>query len=129
MVLADASRLRAGEHDDDYLALKLLSLSCDLRSGKKHWLSRPSLPPVALVCTKSDASPSCMDNPQAFAENHANSLWCDIRRRFPLSEAFAATVVGASGPRVMAGRRCEVPLRVEPRGVVEPFGWLVSHLH
>ncbi len=129
MVLADASRLRAGEHDDDYLSLKLLSMACDLRSGSKRWLRRPILPPLALVLTKSDTSPSCMDDPLGFAENHAHALWSDIQRRFPVSEAFAATVVGASGPRIVAGRRCQVPLRVEPRGVVEPFGWLLSHMN
>jgi hypothetical protein len=26
------------------------------------------------------------------------------------------------------GRRQQVPLRIEPRGIVEPFGWLMTEL-
>ena len=26
------------------------------------------------------------------------------------------------------GRRQQVPLRIEPRGIIEPFGWLMTEL-
>ncbi len=132
MVLADAQRLQSGEHDDDYISLKLLSLINEKkakdRKKRKAWSARTKPLPLALVLTKADTTPACADDPLTFAENHASALWQDCRRRFPKSNVFAASVTGATGYKLVGGRRCRVPLRVEPHGIVEPFGWLVENL-
>ncbi|WP_425400721.1 TRAFAC clade GTPase domain-containing protein [Aeoliella sp.] len=131
MVMADAQRLQAGEHDDDYIALKMLSLidECNKKDKKKkHWVSRTKNLPLALIFAKADSTPACADDPVTFAENHASALWQDCRRRFPRTKVFAASVTGATGYKLIGGRRCRVPLRVEPAGIVEPFGWLIEQM-
>src|SRR5690606_18919484 len=129
LVLADAQRLQSGEHEADYLSLKLLSLVKELQPTSSRWARRRrTSPPLALVFTKADMTPACAQNPLNFAENHASTLWRDCQNRFPKSEVFAASVTGASGLRLVGGRRCRVPLRVEPQGIVEPFGWLIEQL-
>ncbi|MGI9458296.1 MAG: TRAFAC clade GTPase domain-containing protein [Aeoliella sp.] len=129
LVMADAQRLQAGEHDDDYMSLKLLSLVSELQPTPKKWSRRGKSPPiVSLVLTKSDTTPTAASDPFTFAENHASALLHDCQRRFPNVEVFGASVTGASGYRLVGGRRCCVPLRVEPQGIVEPFGWLVENM-
>ena len=39
-----------------------------------------------------------------------------------------ASVAGATAYRESYGRKQQVPLRVEPRGIIEPFGWLMTEL-
>jgi hypothetical protein len=41
---------------------------------------------------------------------------------------FAAGVAGAVAMQNGLGGRMAVPLRIEPRGIVEPFSWLVEQL-
>ena len=129
LLLADAQRLQAGEHDDDYISLKMLSLISELQPYPKRWSRRGKNPPnVAMVFTKADTTPSASRDPFTFAENHASALLNDCERRFPQTKVFGASVTGASGYRSVGGRRCCVPLRVEPQGIVEPFGWLVENM-
>lgn len=132
IVLADAQRLQSGEHDDDYISLKMLSLIDEQNKKdskrKKAWNARTKPLPLALVLSKADSTPACADDPLTFAENHASALWQDCRRRFSRTKVFAASVTGATGYKSVGGRRCRVPLRVEPQGIVEPFGWIVENL-
>ena len=130
MVMADAQRLQSGEHDDDYVSLKMLSLIDEQSSKEKKgsWRNRSKSQPLALVFNKADSTPACADDPVTFAENHASALWQDCRRRFPNTKVFASWVTGANGYKIIGGRRCRVPLRVEPYGVVEPFTWLIEQL-
>lgn len=124
MVLADTQRLHAGDHADDFIAMKLLSVLQELRPKRKRSEPRP----LALVLTKADACQPCLDDAEAFAESHAESLVRDCRTRFPRTQIFSASAVGASTTREYAGSRRAVPLRVEPQGVVEPLGWLLTNL-
>jgi hypothetical protein len=130
MVLADAERLQAGDHDQDFETLKVLSLLGELREEQSH--GRPprgaERRPLALVFTKADQCDGAHESPREFAAAHAASLWNDCCKRFPRHEAFACSVAGATAYRDNYGRRQQVPLRIEPRGVIEPFGWLMSEL-
>ena len=49
-------------------------------------------------------------------------------RGFPRHEVFACSVTGATAYRDSYGRRQQVPLRIEPHGIIEPFGWLMTEL-
>jgi hypothetical protein len=130
MVLADAEILQSGDHSQDFLTLKLLSLIGELRDEKsrsrRHRGSERR--PLALVLTKADKCDGLYENPREFAEAHAGAVWSDCRARFPRHEAFACSVTGATAFRDNYGRRQQVPLRIEPRGIVEPFGWLMTEL-
>ncbi len=124
LVLIDAVRLRDGDQGQDYFAMKVLSYLSEVEPRGKHgWSQRP----VALVLTKVDQAEACRDDPAAFARAHAPGLWQHCQQRFSNHRFFAASVVGAYAWRESAAQgRCRVPLRVEPRGIVEPFEWLME---
>jgi hypothetical protein len=130
MVLADAPRLQAGDHAHDFITLKLLSLMGELRKEQapSRWHRGVERRPLALVLTKADQCDGSHEGPRPFAASHAASLWNDCRSRFPRHEVFACSVAGATAYRDNYGRRQQVPLRVEPHGIIEPFGWLMSEL-
>ena len=130
MVVADAERLQAGDQTQDFLTLKLLSLIGELRDDRAQgWRRRgPERRPLALVLTKSDRCDGLDENPREFAESHATALWADCRSRFPRHDVFACSVTGATAYRDNYGKRQHVPLRVEPHGIIEPFGWLMTEL-
>ena len=129
MVMADAELLQSGDHSHDFVTLKLLSLIGELRDEYLKRRSRaPERRPMALVLTKADKCDGLLENPREFAEAHASALWSDCRSRFPRHEVFACSVTGATAYRDNYGRRQQVPLRIEPRGIIEPFGWLMTAL-
>jgi hypothetical protein len=129
MVLADAELLQASDHSQDFVTLKLLSLIGELRDEKARGRRRGAeRRPLALVFTKADRCDGLFENPREFAEAHAGALWSDCRARFPRHEVFASSVTGATAFRDSYGRRQLVPLRIEPHGIVEPFGWLMTEL-
>jgi hypothetical protein len=129
MVLADAEVLQSGDHSQDFITLKLLSLLGELREEKsRRRRNGPERRPLALVLTKADKCDGLFENPREFAEAHAGALWNDCRTRFPKTEVFACSVTGATAYRDSYGRRQQVPLRIEPHGIVEPFGWLMTEL-
>ena len=129
MVMADAELLQSGDHSQDFVTLKLLSLVGELREEHLRRRSRaPERRPLALVLSKADKCDGLFENPREFAEAHASALWSDCRSRFPRHEVFACSVTGATAYRDNYGRRQQVPLRIEPRGIIEPFGWLMGAL-
>lgn len=129
MIVADAQRLHAGDHTDDFITLKLLSQLSENQRAEKRIARRANRTPLALVLTKADGRQSCLDDPQAYAESHAEALLRDCEGRFPNTRVFGASVAGASAVRCVGGRRREAPLRVEPQGVVQPLGWLLSQMN
>jgi hypothetical protein len=129
VVLADAERLQNGDHSQDFVTLKLLSMIGELRDEARGRRQRGAeRRPLALVLTKSDKCEGLAENPREFAEAHASALWSDCRSRFPKHEAFACSVTGGTAYRDNYGKRQQVPLRIEPHGIIEPFGWLMTEL-
>jgi hypothetical protein len=130
VVMADAERLQAGDHSQDFVTLKLLSLMGELREEqvRSRRIRGAERRPLVLLLTKADKCDGLFENPHEFAEAHANALWSDCRARFPRHEVFACSVTGATAYRDNYGKRQEVPLRIEPRGIIEPFGWLMTEL-
>jgi hypothetical protein len=125
LLLVDAFRLQDGVPDQDYFTLKLLSYLSELGDDPKTgWRYRP----LAIIFSKADEADECFDNPEAFAERHAPRLWEHCRRSFGVYKFFAAGLAGACTRRMVRGETRRVPLRVEPRGVIEPFEWLLAQL-
>lgn len=124
LILVDASKLHAGSMDQDFFTMKLLTYLVELdNNAKTGWGTRP----VALVFTKADDCESCFDDPEAFARRHAPGLWRQCQERLKNHRFFAAAVAGACAVRNVAGEdRVRVPLRIEPRGIVEPFAWMIE---
>lgn len=126
LILIDAVKLMEGSRDQDYFSMKLLSYLSELDDDpRRGWKHRP----VALVLTKADQCEACFDDPLAFARQHAAGLWQHCAERFRNHQFFASGVAGTCVNRFVRGYgRITSPLRVEPRGVIEPFEWLVRQM-
>ncbi len=125
MVLVDAFRLQEGAPDQDYFTLKLLSYLSELDNNPKTgWRNRP----VAIIFSKADEADECFDDPDLFAQRRAPRLWEHCRRLFHGYRFFAAGLAGACAQRSVRGESRRVPLRIEPRGIIEPFEWLLTQI-
>jgi len=128
LVFIDAQRLSAGRLDEDYFTMKLLSYLGELKceNGNRDWQQRP----VALVLTKADQCEGSFDDPAGYAKARASGLWQQCRERFPRHRFFATGVAGACAWRNTGdGAKIQVPLRIEPRGILDPFYWLLDQLY
>lgn len=126
MILVDAAKLQEGRRDHDFFTMKLISYLNELDELPKR---KKCARPLALVMTKADRVEQCLDDPQQFAMTHATGLWQQCQERFRSSRFFAATVAGACAWRESHSEgRCQIPLRVEPHGIVEPFLWILEQL-
>jgi hypothetical protein len=126
VVMIDAIQLKEGNRDQDFFIMKLLSylseMDTDPRTG---WKRRP----LALVLTKADCCEDCWDDPEEYAKSHANGLWQHCGERFDCHRFFASGVVGnCITLDTLTEGRLFIPLRIEPRGVTEPFEWLLEKL-
>ena len=125
MVLVDAERLEEGEQEQDFFTMKIISYLCELNGDpKKGWPNRT----IAFIFTKADQSEACFRNPAEYARKHTPGLWQLCEERLNKYEFFAAGVAGACVTRLELGGHTKIPLRIEPRGIVEPFAWLVEQL-
>jgi hypothetical protein len=125
MMLIDATSLNEGSAEQDYFSMKLLSHLIEQDDKPKGgWTRRP----VALVFTKADECEECFHDADAHARAHATGLWRMCQERFRNHQFFASGVAGACAYRNLAEGRVRVPLRIEPRGIIEPFEWLVHQL-
>jgi len=126
LILIDAVKLKEGGRNQEFFNMKLISYLGELDDGSKN---RWSKKPVALILTKADECDDCRDDPARYAREHAPGLWQQVQERFRNHRFFATGVAGACAVRhsVTEGR-VNVPLRIEPHGVVEPFEWVLSNL-
>jgi hypothetical protein len=124
LILVDAIRLKEGEKDQDFFAMKMMSYLCELEDDpKKGWRNRP----VSVVYTKADQCDVCFDDPADFARKHSPGLWQHCEQ-FARHRWFASGVAGSCGMQMELGGPRLIPLRVEPRGIIEPFHWLVREI-
>ncbi len=126
ILLVDGALAAAGSPQPDFFALKLMTyLDGVLASKHQQRLDTP----VAVVLSKADYCPECFDDPRAFAQTNLNRLWNICESRFEHFEFFAASVVGALGyGSDESGNVVPYPLHVAPRGILEPFEWVLSKL-
>jgi len=125
MILVDAPRSEAGESDEAFHTMKLVSYLSELTPDPQTgWQNRP----VAFMFTKADQCERCFDDPASFAHRHTPGLVQQCKERLKRHQFFAVGVAGAVGFRNDALGRIYVPLRIEPRGIVEPFQWLLEQL-
>jgi hypothetical protein len=127
MLLADAALAGSGSAQPDFFALKMLSYIDGMFPRKQH--KRVSMP-VAIVLTKGDYVPECFDNPRHFVKANLNRVWHMIESRFARVEFFASSVVGSLGYATSEEEEyvTPIPLHTAPRGVLEPFGWILDQL-
>ena len=133
LLLIDTAKLDAGEEDQDFFAMKIMTFLAEVERpmppGKKgRRASVPARPKVSVVFTKADRCTMCFDDPDLFARRRTPGLWQLCREQFPEHQFFAVSVAGTCAELWEGGGRRAIPLRIEPRGVVEPFRWLVEGL-
>lgn len=125
MILIDGPKLQAGIRDQDYFTMKLISYLGELDGGEKSgWWAKP----VAMIFTKADQCPQCAVDPAAYAKTHAGGLWQQCQKRFRRYRFFAASVAGACAFCQTPRGRIQIPLRIEPHGILEPFEWMMESL-
>jgi hypothetical protein len=116
-------KLQSGSLDQDYFTMKLLSYLAELdENPKSGWSNRP----IGFVLTKADECEECFADPSGFAQARAPGLWRQCQERFRNYRFFAVGVAGGCAYRTRREGKVRVPLRVEPRGLIEPFEWLVK---
>jgi hypothetical protein len=126
MLLVDAAVAAAGSPQPDFFALKLMTyLDGCFASKQGEKLDTP----VAIVLCKADYCPECFDNPRTFAQTNLNRLWNLCDARFANFEFFGSSVVGSLGYATDEyGNVIPYPMHVAPRGIMEPFEWLLTNL-
>jgi hypothetical protein len=126
IVLVDAARIAEGQSDQDFFTMKLLSYLMELDSDRKRgWPNRP----VAVIFSKSDQCEECFADPAGFARKQSPGVWQQCQERFKRHKFFASGVAGACTSRPEFGAQTmRVPLRIEPRGIGEPFRWVMEQL-
>lgn len=126
LILVDAPEAACGGNQADFSTLKMLTYLHELDPlAKQSWRQRP----IAIVFTKTDACDAAADDPTAFAREHLSGVWRMCQDRKTPTGFFATSVAAGCISRVgRGGRRTTVPLRVEPRGIVEPFRSLVDQI-
>jgi len=126
ILLVDGALAAAGSSQPDFFALKLVSYLDGVMAARRE--ERLTIP-VAIVLSKADYCAECFDNPRLFAQTNLNRLWNICDSRFKNFEFFATSVVGALGYGTdEAENVVPYPLHVAPRGVLEPFEWVLSKL-
>jgi hypothetical protein len=70
-----------------------------------------------------------MGDPENFARANSSALYSQCRTRLEHVSFYFSAVAGSTGRLIdRNGQEMLIPLRVEPRGIVEPFAWMVHHL-
>ena len=126
ILLVDGALAGAGSPQPDFFALKLMSYLDGIFATKRKQKVNT---PVAVVLSKADYTPDCFDNPRSFAETNLNRLWNICESRFTNCEFFPASVVGSLGYGTdEAENVVPYPLHIAPKGIIEPFEWILSRL-
>lgn len=122
VVLIDITKVVSGSKEAEIFAMQLVSYLNGMRTTKRN---KKVDVPVALVFTKADLCEESIPNPEAFAKSNTSGLYKLCDARLSKFKFFASGVAGSAAWLVDAeGRETLVPLRIEPRGVIEPFAWL-----
>jgi hypothetical protein len=125
-ILIDAVQVVADGQGQELFAMQLISYLDALRPRKRD---RKIGVPVAIVFTKTDLCDEWNREPDAFAKSNASAFFNQCRARLERCSFFFSGVAGSTGRLVNRnGQESLVPLRVEPRGIVEPFAWIINQL-
>lgn len=125
VVLADTERITTDGQAQELFAVQLLSYLDSIRANARGQITMP----VAIVFTKTDLCTELITDVDAFAESSVPALFRLCKNRLRTHQFFCSSVAGSTGRIVdRNGGESLVPLRVEPRGFLEPFAWLMSQI-
>jgi hypothetical protein len=125
VVLVDTIAIVGEGQGQEIFAMQLVAYLDTLLGSRRRKVDMP----VALVFTKTDLCDEMIGDPDAFARAHASALWRMCAARLRHFRFFQSSVAGSCGCLVHRdGSESLIPLRIEPRGIVEPFAWLSERL-
>jgi Double-GTPase 2 len=126
VVLVDVVQVIADGQGQELFAMQLVSYLDALKPRKRN---RKIDVPVAIVFTKTDLWDEWIPNPEVFAKTNAPALYTQCRARLQRCSFYFSGVAGSTGRLIdRDGQEMLVPLRIEPRGIVEPFAWMINQL-
>ena len=126
VVLMDVVQLIADGQGQELFALQLISYLDALKPRKRN---RKIDVPVAIVFTKTDLWDEWNLDPESFAKASALALYNQCRTRLARYSFHFSAVAGSTSRLIdRNSQQMLVPLRIEPRGIVEPFAWMVNQL-
>lgn len=126
MILIDVVQLVTDGKGQELFAMQLISYLDSLKPRKRN---RKIDVPVAIVFTKTDLCDEPIRDAESFARANTSSLYSQCRMRLERLSFHCSGVAGSTGRLVdRNGQEMLIPLRVEPRGIIEPFAWMVNQL-
>jgi hypothetical protein len=126
VILVDVIDVIAAGHGQELFAMQLISYLDTLKPRKRN---RKIDVPVAVVFTKTDLCDEWIRDPEGFAKANVSELYGQCLTRLDRFRFYFSGVAGSTGRLVdRNGREMLIPLRIEPRGVIEPFAWMVKEL-
>jgi hypothetical protein len=126
VILIDVVQVVADGKGQELFAMQLISYLDALRPRKRN---RRIDVPVAIVFTKTDLCDEPIRDPETFARGNVSALYSQCRARLERVSFHFSGVAGSTGRLIdQNGQEMLVPLRVEPRGIVEPFAWMLQQL-
>ena len=127
VVLVDMVQIVGDGQGQELFAMQLISYLDALQTTRKRAKIEV---PVAVVFTKADLYDGVVNDAEAFARSNAPALWRLCESRLKHAKFYCSGVAGATGRLIdRDGFEILIPLRVEPRGIIEPFSWLLSKIH
>ena len=129
ILLLDARRIRDDARGEDISALKLTSHIADLHTRTFDERRQQVRLPLAFVLTKTDTCDEATKDPQLFAKTNMPGLFQFCESNFQSFQFSSASVVGSSiNATDEMGNSFQVPLHIQPRGIVEPLDWILGRL-
>jgi hypothetical protein len=84
---------------------------------------------VAIVFTKTDLCDDWIRDPNAFAVANVAGLYAHCRARLENFSFYCSGIAGSTASLIdRDGQEILVPLRIEPRGFIEPLCWMLTKL-
>src|SRR5579883_711184 len=126
VILIDVVQIVGDGKGQELFAMQLISYLDALKPRKRN---RKIDVPVAVVFTKTDLCDEPIRDPESFARANTSALYSLCQARLERISFYFSGVAGSTGRLIdRDGQEMLVPLRVEPRGIVEPFAWMVQQL-
>ena len=126
VVLVDVIDVIAEGQGQELFAMQIISYLDNLKPRKRN---RKIDIPVAIVFTKTDLCDDWIRDPDVFAKANVSELYGQCQMRLDRFSFYFSGVAGSTGRLIdRGGQEILIPLRIEPRGVIEPFAWMVKAL-
>lgn len=135
ILLLDSQRVRDHGRGEDMFGIKVLTYLANIHQERRQPAKNKKQPPLfeiplAIVFTKSDNCPEATESPREFIATNMPGTTQICRQKFARRSLFAASVVGSTMTTYdPTGASVEIPLHVQPHGIVEPFQWVMNSLN